>query len=162
MPYHRGPRVAQLVLTRSLVVMSQQKVVLKQKGLLRHWRDVTSEEIKTYVETGEAVPAEDVLAPLAHHLGTAFVLFDRNVAHGAAFDEIRVERYPRLLSLALLGQLLAVVLARQPLVPLQFAVAAEVRGAGGAEDALRRALLRGTHRADRLAARPRAPRSGLV
>lgn len=67
-------------------------------------------KIKTYVKTGKAVPAKDVLAPLAHHLGAALVLFDRNVAHGAALDQVRVERYPLFLSLALLSQLLAVVL----------------------------------------------------
>lgn len=86
-----------------------------------------------------------MFAPLAHHLGTAFIFLDGYVAHGAALDQIRVERYPWLLSLALLGQLLAVVVTCQPVVPFQLAVAAEVRRTGGTKDALRRTLLGRTH-----------------
>lgn len=47
----------------------------------------------THIETGQTVPAEDVLATLAHHLGAALVLLDGHRAHGAAFDELVIERY---------------------------------------------------------------------
>lgn len=51
----------------------------------------------THIKTGQAVPAEDVLAPLAHHLCTALVLLDGHRAHGAAFDELIIEWYSNII-----------------------------------------------------------------
>lgn len=51
----------------------------------------------THIQTGQAVPAEDVLASLAHHLGTALVLLDGHRAHGAAFDELIIEWYSNII-----------------------------------------------------------------
>lgn len=63
--------MAQLVLAGPLVVMPQEEVI---------------------IEGGEAVPAEDVSAALAHHLCAALVPLNRDAAPGAALDQ------PRLLS----------------------------------------------------------------
>ena len=46
--------------------------------------------IATYIQGREAVPAEDVLAPLAHHLRAAGVPLDGDGAHGAALDVLRL------------------------------------------------------------------------
>lgn len=51
----------------------------------------SNRNLGTHVEGSEAVPTEDVFAPLAHHLSAAFVLLDRDGAHRAALDEVRVE-----------------------------------------------------------------------
>lgn len=51
----------------------------------------------THIKTGQAVPTEDVLAPLAHHLCTALVLLDGHRAHGAAFDELIIEWYSNII-----------------------------------------------------------------
>ena len=42
----------------------------------------------TYIERGEAVPAEDVLASLAHHLRAAGVPLNEHAAHRALFDRL--------------------------------------------------------------------------
>lgn len=68
-PDDRCPRVAQLVLARPLVVMPQEEVI---------------------VERGEAVPAEDVSAALAHHLCAALVPLYGDAAPGAALDQARL------------------------------------------------------------------------
>lgn len=40
----------------------------------------------TYVQRLQAVPAESMLAVLAHHLGTSFVSLDVNLTFGTALD----------------------------------------------------------------------------
>lgn len=65
MPDDGGAGVAQLVSAGPLVVMDQEEVVVQ--GL-------------------QAVPAEGVLAVLAHHLRAAFVTLDVDFALGAALD----------------------------------------------------------------------------
>lgn len=69
MPDHRSPGVAQLVAAGSLIVVDQEEVVVQ--GL-------------------QAVPAEGVLAVLAHHLRAALVPLDVDSALGAALDGRRV------------------------------------------------------------------------
>jgi len=54
--------------------------------------------LDTYVERSKAVPAEDVFAPLAHHLGAALVLLDGHLAHRAVFDSLGVEDHRSLAS----------------------------------------------------------------
>lgn len=46
----------------------------------------------TDVERGEAVPAEDVFTPFAHHLSAALVFLYRHSTHRTALDEFRVKR----------------------------------------------------------------------
>lgn len=46
----------------------------------------------THIERGKTVPAEDVFAPLAHHLRAALVLLDGHAAHGAQLDELRARQ----------------------------------------------------------------------
>jgi len=70
MPYHGSPRVTQLILARSAVVMAQQEVV---------------------IERLQTIPAKDVLASLAHHLRAPFFPFDQNVTNGAPLDGRRIE-----------------------------------------------------------------------
>lgn len=94
MPDHGGSRVTQLVLAGSLVVVTQQEVVLEYKGWDYYMKFFGNRIRITHVQAGQAVPAEDVLATLAHHLGTALVLLNGHRAHGAALDQLVVERYP--------------------------------------------------------------------
>uniref|UniRef100_A0A8W7PNV3 Uncharacterized protein n=1 Tax=Anopheles coluzzii TaxID=1518534 RepID=A0A8W7PNV3_ANOCL len=72
----------------------------------------------TYVQTGETVPAEDVLAPFAHHLRAALVLLDRHGAHRAALDEIIVERDAQRVRLAIHREAARIFLARHRWMPL--------------------------------------------
>lgn len=65
MPDDRGPGVAELVLTRPSIVVAQEKIV---------------------VERLETIPAEDVLASLAHHLRATFFPFDQNMTNRAPLD----------------------------------------------------------------------------
>lgn len=60
--------MAQLVLARPLVVVPQEEVIIKG---------------------GEAVPAEDVSAALAHHLSAALVPLYGDPAPGATLDQAR-------------------------------------------------------------------------
>lgn len=102
-----------------------------------------------------------MLAAFAHHLRTALVLLDRNIAHGTALDEIGVEGDAGLheIRAALLGQAPRVLLAGEARVPGVLAVGAEVRRARGAVDALGKTSLDGAaHAADSLAAGARTPR----
>jgi hypothetical protein len=54
-----------------------------------------------------------MLATLAHHLSTALILLNRNIAHGTTLDEIRVKRNARFheICASLLGQASCVLLA---------------------------------------------------
>jgi hypothetical protein len=54
-----------------------------------------------------------VLATLAHHLSTAFILLNRNIAHGTTLDEIGIKGNARFheICLSLLGQPSGVLLA---------------------------------------------------
>lgn len=49
----------------------------------------------TYIKRGQAIPAEDVFASLAHHLGTAGISLYRNCAHRTSLDVLRLcPRHP--------------------------------------------------------------------
>lgn len=104
-PHDRGARVAEFVLAGALVVVAQEEVV---------------------IQAGQAVPAEDVLAPFAHHLGTTFVLFDRHGAHRTALDEIIVERDAVTVGLTIRGQPTRIFLTRHRRMPGLFAAGAKV------------------------------------
>lgn len=65
MPDHRCPGVAQLVPAGSLIIVYQKEIIVQRL---------------------QAVPAEGMLAVLAHHLGAAFVSLDVDPALGAALD----------------------------------------------------------------------------
>jgi len=67
MPNDGSPAVPKLPLAVTGVVVAKQEVVIKG---------------------GEAVPAEDMLAPFAHHLSTPGVPLDGHTAHGAPLDVV--------------------------------------------------------------------------
>lgn len=73
----------------------------------------------TYIQASQTVPAEHVLAALAHHLGAALVLLDWHRARRTALDQIIVERNADVLALALGGQAASVLLARHGGMPLR-------------------------------------------
>lgn len=64
--------MSELVFTWATIIVTQQKVV---------------------IQTGQTVPAEDVLATFAHHLRATLVLFNGHSAHGTTLDEVIVEGY---------------------------------------------------------------------
>jgi hypothetical protein len=68
---------------------------------------------RTYIQRCQAVPAENMLATLAHHLSAAFIFLDRNIAHGTTLDEIGVKRnaWFHEICVSLLGQASCVLLA---------------------------------------------------
>ena len=70
MPDDRSPRMTQFILTRSSIVMPEQKVV---------------------VERLQAIPAKDVFASLAHHLSAAFLSLDEDVTNRTAFNRRRIQ-----------------------------------------------------------------------
>lgn len=88
MPDDRGARMAELVFARSAIVVSQQKVVLKTQTEIKHTiaRVNIHIDAKTYIQTGQTIPAKDVFASFAHHLGATLVLFDRHRTRWTAFD----------------------------------------------------------------------------
>lgn len=102
--------MSQLVLTRTFVVVAEEEVV---------------------IETGQTVPAEDVLAALAHHLRAALVLLDRDGAHRAALDEIIVERDAECVRLSVHRQPAGVFLARHRRVPRLLTTGTEILPTGG-------------------------------
>lgn len=59
---------------------------LEPHRLLGANRSATGGELPTYIQGLQAVPAEGVLAVLAHHLGAALVPLNVNFALGAALD----------------------------------------------------------------------------
>lgn len=117
MPYDGGARVSQLVLAWSFVVVPQQKVVLQESRMCESTQRPRKDS--TYVQTGQTVPAEDVLAPFAHHLRTASVLFNRHAAHWTTLYQVTVERNSNVVHVPVGRQSLHVLLARQTRVPLQ-------------------------------------------
>jgi len=97
---------------------------------------VSQQEI--IVKTGETVPAENVLAPLAHHLGTAGVPLDGDGAHGTTLDVLPLhlaDPHGEVADIpALLHQEGPVLSTGEAGVPGGRAEAAELLDAGGAGD----------------------------
>lgn len=119
-PHDRGARVAEFVLAGALVVVAQEEVVLERDSFFFQCQKCHSKQVKnTHIQAGQAVPAEDVLAPFAHHLGTTFVLFDRHGAHRTALDEIIVERDAVAVGLTVRGQPARIFLTRHRRMPLE-------------------------------------------
>ena len=120
----------------------------------------------TYVKTGQAVPAKDVLAALAHHLRTAGVSLDGDGAHGAPLDVLplhladphgQVAHLP-----ALLHQEGPVLSTGEAGVPGGRAETAELLDTGGAGDGDPLRLGPGADVADGVAACTGAPRPVCV
>lgn len=137
MPDDRRPGVAQLVPAGPFIIMDQEEVVIQ--GL-------------------EAVPAEGVFAVLTHHLGTAFVPLDVDLALGAALDWcvvlVQLESRAGLPGKEGDGHGLRATLAR---VPAGFAGRTELRVTGFALDQLGGVQPHLLELAHRLARRRRAP-----
>lgn len=134
-PDDGSSRVAELVLAGSLVIVTQQKVV---------------------VERGQAVPAEDVPATLAHHLGAALVPFYGHPAVGASLDQAQV--FAGEARQLVDGQLFPELVARLVGVPPFFALRTECELALCAVNGRRAAVSdAGYDAAYALAARSRTP-----
>ena len=117
---------------------------------------------RTYVKTGQTVPAEHVLAPLAHHLSAAGVPLNGDGAHRAALDVLPLhlaDPHGQVADLpALLHEEGPVLGAGEAGVPGGGAEAAELLDAGGAGHGHPLRLGPGADVADRVAASAGAPR----
>lgn len=139
------PRVTQFALTFPGVVVSQQEVVVK---------------------ADEAVPAEDVLTPLAHHLSAARVPLYWHGAHRTSLDVLSLHLpYPH----AEVSHLPALLDKEGPIlgageagVPAGRAEAAELLDTGGAGDGHALGLGAGTDVADGVTPSAGAPRTVCV
>lgn len=72
----------------------------------------------THIQAGQAIPTENVLASFTHHLGTAFVFFDRNATHWTAFYQIWVKRNANAVVNAAGRQSTTILFARNVRMPL--------------------------------------------
>lgn len=99
--------------------------------LVLAWTFVVVPEEEVVIETGQTIPAEDVLAALAHHLRAALVLLDRDGAHRAALDEIIVERDAECVRLSVHRQPAGIFLARHRRVPRLLTTGTEILPTGG-------------------------------
>lgn len=75
--------------------------------------------VPTYIQAGQTVPAEDVLAAFAHHLRATLVLLDGHRAGGATFDQIVVKRNANVLGVTFGDELTRVLLAGHGRMPLK-------------------------------------------
>jgi hypothetical protein len=71
------------VLTRTIIIVTEQKIILQNAQNVSRSH---SERLQAYIQRSKAVPAEYMLASLAHHLSTAIVTFNWHKAKGTALN----------------------------------------------------------------------------